>query len=154
MRRLREWMMRFEGLFYKRRKDQELDDEIETHLQMHTEDNLRLGMTPEEARRQAMMKLGGIEATKEACRDQHTLPWLETLLQDLRYGLRMLGKNPGFTATAVLTLAIASGANTAIFSLINAVILKSLPVQKPEELVLLGSRDTKRGEVDYGFYHS
>ena len=87
MRRLRGWIMRFAGLFDKRRKDQELQDEMESHIQMHTEDNLQLGMTPEEARRQAMIKFGGMESTKEAFRDQRGLPLLETLFQDVRFGL-------------------------------------------------------------------
>src|SRR5919108_1011841 len=90
MRRLRKWILRFGGLFHKQRKDRELEAEIESHIQMHIEDNLRLGMTREEARRQAMIKLGGIESTKEAYRDQRGLPLLETLWQDVRYGARML----------------------------------------------------------------
>src|SRR5213596_1325739 len=147
MRKLREWILRFGGLFNKQRKDRDLDDEIESHLQMHIEDNLRRGMTPEEARREALIKLGGIEQTKESYRDRQGLPMLETLMQDLRFGVRMLHKNPGFTAVAVLTLALGIGANTAIFSLIDAALLKSLPVRDPEQLYLIAHAG-ERGVIE------
>ena len=127
MRRVREWILRLVGLFNKRRKNQELDDEIESHLQLHIEDNLRLGMKPEEARRQALIKLGGIESTKEACRDQRGLPWMETLGQDVRYSLRQLVKNPSFTVVSPL-----DGANAAVYGLIDAQLLKSLLLQISE----------------------
>jgi predicted permease len=154
MRRLRKWILRFGGLFHKQRKDRELEAEIESHIQMHIEDNLRLGMTREEARRQAMIKLGGIESTKEAYRDQRGLPLLETLWQDVRYGARMLCKSPGFTIVTMLTLGLGIGATTAIFTVINAVLLRSLPVKDPHELVqfVVTSRSGPKYAFSYPLY--
>ena len=145
MRKLRAWFFRLGALFGKERHDRELSDELESHIQMHIEDNLRRGMTPEEARRDALIKLGGIESTKESYRERRGVPALETLLQDVGYGLRMLRKNPGVTAVAVITLALGIGANTAIFSLLDSVLLRFLPVEKPEQLVQVSRRGPEAG---------
>jgi predicted permease len=137
MRRVRGWLLRFVSLFNKRRNDKELEDEIESHLEMNIEENLRLGMAHEEARRRAIIKLGGIESTKEAHRDQRGLPFLETLLQNLRFAFRQLLKNPGFTSGAVLTLAICIGVNLAIFAVVDAIVVRSLPLPQASRLVVI-----------------
>jgi predicted permease len=115
-----------------------LKEEIEEHLALLTAENLRSGLSPVEARRQAVLKFGAVEAVKEECRDQQGLAFLETLLQDTRHALRRLRKTPGFTLTTTLTLALGIGATTAIFTLVEAVLLKSLPVSNPDQLYRLG----------------
>ena len=115
----------------------ELTDELRFHLEKLLEEKVGQGMSLEEARYAALQELGGVEQIKEECRDMRRVSVIENLIQDLRYGLRMLAKNPGFTAVVVLSLALGIGANTAIFSLIDAVMLKMLPVSHPEQLVQL-----------------
>ena len=122
-------------LFHRSKNEEELDKELRFHLDLHTSDLIAQGYSPEEARRQARLALGGPEQVKEMCRDARGTRWLEDLLQDLRFGARMLAKQPGFTAVAVLALALGIGVNTAILSAVNGFVLLPLPVEKPAELV-------------------
>jgi putative ABC transport system permease protein len=153
MSSIRAWCLRFAGLFDKERKDRELSEELESHLQMHIEDKLRSGMDPAEARRTALIKLGGIEASKESYRDRRSLPWLESFLQDVRFGARMLRKSLGFTVVSILTLALGIGINGTAFSLTNGAFFKGFPFDESHLIVYLGSRNIRRlapnGRVSY-----
>src|SRR6266516_2815635 len=133
--------LRLRSLFRWMQADQELDDELRDHLERKTEEYVAQGMTQEEAHRRARIDLGGIEKTKEKCRDARRVNWIQDFVQDLRFGLRVLRKSPGFTAAVVLTLALGIGATTAIFTLIDAVMLKSLPVANPKQLYRLGDNN-------------
>jgi putative ABC transport system permease protein len=151
MKTLRRWLLRIAELLKRKQRERELSAELESHLQMHFEDNLRAGMSAAEARRAALLKLGGVEQTKDIYRDRRGLPLVETLIQDLRFSARMLMKNAGFAVTAVLTLAVGIGANTAIFSVVNAVLLRPLPFRDPTRLTMVLPKDDRGVGSNVGF---
>src|ERR1700689_2236158 len=122
MRTLRAFGLRLLGLLRARRPEDDFAAELESHVALHMDEGIRSGLTPEEARRQALIRLGGAEQARQAIRDRHTLPLVESIMQDVHYGVRSLRRSPGFTLTAVFTLALGIGACTAVFSLVNAVL--------------------------------
>jgi predicted permease len=145
MRWFDELKLRFRTLFRRGQVDSELDRELQFHLEQQITENIAAGMSSNEARYAALRKIGGITQIEEQCRDQRGLHLLETTLQDVRYALRSLRKTPVFTLVAVLTLALGTGANIAIFSLIDSVLLSSLPVKNPDQLVFIRTDTVKAG---------
>ena len=129
------WLQR---LFARRRLERDLEKELRFHFESQVADKTRSGISEIEARRLTRLEFGGMEQIKEDCRESRGTLWLESIVQDVRYGLRQLGKSPGFTSIAILSLTLGIGANTAIFTLLNAILLRDLPVQSPKELLLFG----------------
>ena len=130
------------------RSESDLSAELQFHLECKIDENLRAGMSPAEARCQALLTFGGVDPIKEACRDQWAFRWIEDLAKDLRYGIRLLLKAPGFTVVAILTLALGTGATTAIFCVVNAVILRPLPYREPDRIVKLTMTNLPKGIND------
>ncbi len=135
MKRLRAALARLAGLVSRERQERAFDDELDSHIQMHIDDNLRAGMTAVEARRNALLRLGGLESTRQAYRERSSVPFLERLGQDLRFAVRQLAKTPGFTATAILTIALGMGAVIAIYAFVDAALVEPLPYRNPTRLV-------------------
>jgi putative ABC transport system permease protein len=135
---LRMWCSRVRALFFRKRLERDLDDELRAHVDLLAEENCRRGMSPEQARQAALREFGGVEQTKEAYREQRSLPLFDIFVHDVRFALRMLAKSPAFAIIAILTLAVGIGATSAVFSVVDRLLFRSLPYPQDERLVSFG----------------
>jgi putative ABC transport system permease protein len=138
-------MTLWDWMFRRRQREEELDDEVQSHLRMARQERMEQGETSEQARASAVREFGNVTLVKETTRDMWGFRWLEELLQDFRYGVRQLGRNPGFTVVAILTLALGIGANTAIFSVVNSVLLQPLPMRDGHRVVVIWVNNLTQG---------
>src|SRR5580692_1247955 len=138
-------------LFRRQSVERELDTELRDHIDRQAERNRERGMAPAEARRQALLSVGPVEALKDDCRDARRASLIDTIVQDVRYGLRLMRRNPGFSLAAIFTLALGIGANTAIFSLVYGVLLRPLPYQNGGKLVVVHQKSTRTNQPNLPF---
>jgi hypothetical protein len=142
---MHELLRRLGSFFRSGRWEQDCTDEFESHIELATEENLKLGMTAEDARRKALIRFGGRESAKEEHREARSLPFLEMLAQDLRYAVRAMRRDKGFTIFAVLIVALGIGACATVFSVLNAVLVRPLPFQQPDKLVWIANTGSDEG---------
>lgn len=152
MKRLRAWVFRLAGSFAKERCERELAQEIDSHLQMHIDDNMRSGMTYEKARREAVLQLGGVEYTKETYRERSTFPLLESISRNTRFAIRQLRRSPGFTCTAILMLALGLCASISLFAFVDAALIRPLPYANPNRLVDVTERNATIPRADLSYF--
>jgi predicted permease len=145
MANLREALNRIVSFFHKQQRDSDLDAELQSHIELAVEENISHGMSPEEARRRALVRIGGVQKAREHQREARGLPWLDILLQDLRYTLRTLGRDAGFTTIAILILALGIGANIVVFSVVDTILLRPLPFPEANRLVRIAPKVSKCG---------
>ncbi len=156
MRKLRALLIRMIRSLAGRRGDREFADELEAHIAMHVEEGVRAGLRPEEARRQAMIRLGGAEQTRQAWRDRSGLPWLEAVGRDVVYALRSFRKHPAVTCAAIVSIALGIGANATIFSMVSRFVLRPAPVGDPATLLTIETKQDGgeySSEVSEPLYH-